>query len=379
MTFGAAISEHPLATQATGEVVGEVLERVGEAPDLAVLFVTPPHLGLMAEIAETVRTVLRPGTLLGAAASTVVGGPREVEEGPAISLWAGRVGPVEPVRLETQRLNGGWALTGLPAQDDDAPPRTLLLLTDPFTIPMDGVLRPVAGEGARPPGGRRHGLGRPRAGRQPAGPRRRRVRPRRGGRAAGVVGRVRTVVSQGCRPVGQAYVVTRATDDVIQDLAGVPALDRLREIVGGRPKPTGRCSRRDCTSVRSSTSSRTPSARATSWSATSGGPTPRPVTSPSGGVAPVGSTVQFHVRDAESADEDLRHLLAGQDGRAALVFTCSGRGSHLFGEPDHDAGLVDDQVARGAVAGMFCAGELGPIGGRNFVHTFTASVVLFDG
>ena len=52
MTFGAAISEHPLATQATGEVVGEVLERVGETPDLAVLFVTPPHLGLMAEIAE---------------------------------------------------------------------------------------------------------------------------------------------------------------------------------------------------------------------------------------------------------------------------------------------------------------------------------------
>jgi small ligand-binding sensory domain FIST len=60
------------------------------------------------------------------------------------------------------------------------------------------------------------------------------------------------------------------------------------------------------------------------------------------------------------------------------VFTCNGRGSHLFGEPDHDARLVHEQVARGAVAGMFCAGELGPVGGRNFVHGFTASVVLFD-
>ena len=96
-----------------------------------------------------------------------------------------------------------------------------------------------------------------------------------------------------------------------------------------------------------------------------------------GDTAEVGSTVQFQVRDADSADEDLRRLLSGQHGHAALVFTCSGRGSHLFGEPGHDARLVHEQVGRGAVAGMFCAGELGPVGGRNFVHGFTASVVLF--
>jgi small ligand-binding sensory domain FIST len=81
MTFGAAISQHPLTTQATGEVVGQVLEDVGVGPDLAVLFVTGPHLGLMAEIAETVRTVLRPGHLLGVSASSVIGGSTEVEEG----------------------------------------------------------------------------------------------------------------------------------------------------------------------------------------------------------------------------------------------------------------------------------------------------------
>ena len=97
-----------------------------------------------------------------------------------------------------------------------------------------------------------------------------------------------------------------------------------------------------------------------------------------GAVAEVGSTIQFQVRDADSADEDLRLLLAGQSGRAALVFTCNGRGSHLFGEPDHDARLIHEQVSRGAVAGMFCAGELGPVGSQNFVHGFTASVVLFD-
>ena len=93
----------------------------------------------------------------------------------------------------------------------------------------------------------------------------------------------------------------------------------------------------------------------------------------------VGSTVQFQVRDADSADEDLRALLAGASGAGALVFTCNGRGTRLFGEPDHDAERGQRRlVGPRAVAGMFCAGEIGPIGGRNFVHGFTASVLLFD-
>jgi small ligand-binding sensory domain FIST len=97
-----------------------------------------------------------------------------------------------------------------------------------------------------------------------------------------------------------------------------------------------------------------------------------------GDEVPVGATVQFQVRDADSADEDLRSLLAGRHASGALVFTCNGRGTHLFGRPDHDAELVCDHVDSGAVAGMFCAGELGPVGGRSFLHGFTASVLLFD-
>jgi small ligand-binding sensory domain FIST len=91
----------------------------------------------------------------------------------------------------------------------------------------------------------------------------------------------------------------------------------------------------------------------------------------------VGATLQFQVRDALSADDDLRELLAGHQADGALLFTCNGRGRHLFGEPDHDAGILDGVVAEGAVAGMFCAGELGPVGGHNFLHGFTASMVLF--
>ena len=93
----------------------------------------------------------------------------------------------------------------------------------------------------------------------------------------------------------------------------------------------------------------------------------------------IGDTVQFQVRDAASADEDLRELLAEQSPAAgALVFTCNGRGTHLFGVPDHDASVISEHVEGGRLAGMFCAGELGPVGSASFLHGFTASIALFD-
>ena len=90
----------------------------------------------------------------------------------------------------------------------------------------------------------------------------------------------------------------------------------------------------------------------------------------------VGQTVQFHVRDAAAADEDLRALLAGTDAAGALLFTCNGRGRAFFGVPDHDAALLDRLLGPLPSAGAFCAGEFGPVGGRNFLHSYTASVAL---
>ena len=98
-----------------------------------------------------------------------------------------------------------------------------------------------------------------------------------------------------------------------------------------------------------------------------------------GDHAPVGSTLQFHVRDAASASDDLREMLVPVEADAALVFTCNSRGTRLFGTPDHDAEMVHDAVHGGAVAGMFCAGEMGPVRGENHVHGFTASILLFYG
>jgi len=90
----------------------------------------------------------------------------------------------------------------------------------------------------------------------------------------------------------------------------------------------------------------------------------------------VGATVQFQVRDAGSADEDLRRMIEGRSADTALLFTCNGRGRGLFRQADHDASIVCDTLDDPPVAGMFCAGEIGPVGGRNFLHGFTASVAL---
>ena len=93
----------------------------------------------------------------------------------------------------------------------------------------------------------------------------------------------------------------------------------------------------------------------------------------------VGQTVQFHVRDADAADEDLRLMLRNVAGDGALLFTCNGRGRHLFGSPDHDAGVIEERLGPVPLAGAFCAGEIGPVGGHNFLHGFTASLVVFGG
>ena len=98
----------------------------------------------------------------------------------------------------------------------------------------------------------------------------------------------------------------------------------------------------------------------------------------------VGQTVQFHIRDAATADEDLIQLLEDDQTtnpippQAALLFSCNGRGTRLFPEPNHDAGTIQNKVGPIPLAGFFAQGELGPVGGKNYIHGFTASLALFE-
>jgi small ligand-binding sensory domain FIST len=94
-----------------------------------------------------------------------------------------------------------------------------------------------------------------------------------------------------------------------------------------------------------------------------------------------GETIQFHLRDAATAREDLEMMLLPQTlyepPRGGLLFTCNGRGSRFYGYPDGDVSIIHNALGELPLAGLFCAGEIGPVGGRNFVHGHTASLVLF--
>jgi len=379
VTFAAALSEHPDLAQAAGEVIGQVLEQLGAGggpPDLATLFVTPPHRDGLSDAAAAVRAALSPVTLIGCAAESVVGGRREVERTPAVSLWAGHTGPVTPFHATAQMTPDGPMVAGLPEISDDA--SGVILLVDPFSFPADVLLRRLEADRPSLPviGGMAH------AGR---GPGDNRLALDGGVHREGAVGavlgpavQVATVVSQGCRPIGNPLVVTRAEGSVVYELAGKPALERLGELAQGLPEDERMLLYRGVHFGRVIDEHKLDFGRGDFLVRGVMGGDPNTGAIQVGDVIEVGATAQYQVRDATAADEDLRHLIDGRTADGALLFTCNGRGTHLFGaaHPDHDAAVISTSLDGAPLAGMFCAGEIGPVGGSNFLHGFTASVAL---
>jgi small ligand-binding sensory domain FIST len=188
-----------------------------------------------------------------------------------------------------------------------------------------------------------------------------------------------SVVSQGCRPIGRPLAVTKAERNIIYELAGQPALHRLMQMA------TDGISARDVQLINQGLhmglvidEHKAEFARGDFLIRNVIGADRANGAIAIGDEIEVGTTVQFHVRDAEAADEDLREMLADRRAEGVLLFTCNGRGTRLFDEPDHDAGVIGDLLGDPPVAGFFAAGEIGPVGGTNFVHGFTASMALFE-
>ena len=375
--FAAALSEHPVPSHAVGEVAGEVLEAFGgDEPDLLVLFASPHFVGAMEDLTFALGNLLEPRVMLGATAVGVVGGAREVEDAPGVSVFAVSCpdAVLTPVVLDVERTPDGMAVTGWPDLEGD--PSTLLLLADPFSFPLDGFLgrlrddRPElqviggAASAARGPGGNRLVLD----GQV---------------RASGAVGvfveglPIRAVVSQGCRPVGSPFVVTRGEGNRIHELAGRSAIDRVQDVAAAASEEDRALMRAGLHLGIVVDEHRVDFDRGDFLVRNVLGADPETGAIVVGDDVTIGQTVQFHVRDAAAADEDLREMLSGEEAAAALLFTCNGRGARFFGEPDHDAGVVDQLLGPLPVAGAFCAGEVGPVGGQNFLHGFTSSLALF--
>jgi small ligand-binding sensory domain FIST len=374
VAFGSAISEHPVTAIATGEVAGAVFEAVGESPSLCIGFVTPAHAGALEDVMRTVEAVLRPKVAIGAVAESIVGPAREVERGPGISLWAASSGEVAGIRLEvTDGGVVGWP-EHLPFE-----PSALVLLADPFTFPTEEVLDwigdrlpgvPVVGgmaSAAHLVGTNGLSLG---------------GSVQRSGAVGALLGpglSIEPLVSQGCRPFGRPLVVTRSDGNVIYELAGKPALERLVAQASSdlTEDEVAALAEGGLQVGRVMDEHREQFERGDFLIRGVLGTDRRTGAVAVGDLVPVGVTVQFQLRDARTADEDLYERLAGRTADAALLFTCTGRGTRLFGNPDHDAAAIAEILGPIPMAGCFAAGEIGPVSGRNYVHGFTASLALF--
>jgi len=380
--FASGLSQHPVPSFAVGEAVGQVLDRLGEEhPDLVMVFASGHHTGAFDDIGTAIRSLLFPVAMIGCSADAVIADAREVEDGPALAIFAARLPTtiLTATHLQVVPTPDGPAISGWP--DTDIGTDTLLLLADPFSFPADAFLaranddlpglRVIGGlaSSARGSGGNRLLLD---------------------GHVmhSGAVGvfldggvDVATVVSQGCRPLGQPFVVTRAEQNVIYELGGQPALHRLRETAAAATDEERALLQHGLHVGIVVDEHKLDFAPGDFLVRNVMGGDEQSGAIAVGDLVEVGQTVQFHVRDADSADADLHLLLeaAAEDGGAdaALLFTCTGRGRHLFGEDDHDASLVAETLGPMPVAGFFCAGEIGPVGPRNFLHGFTASLALF--
>ncbi len=326
----------------------------------------------------------RTGTsaILGCTAQGVIGDGREVEGEPGLAVWMARLPgvSVRPFALRVLPLEDGVGIGGWPDLPEEER-ASVLLLADPFTFPADSFLEQLNQEQPGLPV-----LGGMVSGATEAG----RHRLLRGtelidGGAVGValVGPVdiRAVVSQGCRPVGSPFAVTRGEGNIVHELGGRPAVDRLRQMLASLDQHEQELLRSGGLQVGQVIDEHKASFDRGNFLVRGLlGADPETGSIAVADSVEVGQTLQFHVRDADAADEDLELLLIPVSRwrpRGVLLFSCNGRGRGFFGEPDHDAARVAAATDAAPMAGFFAQGELGPIGGRNFLHTFTASMAVF--
>jgi small ligand-binding sensory domain FIST len=191
------------------------------------------------------------------------------------------------------------------------------------------------------------------------------------------------VVSQGCRPIGDPFVVTKAEHNVIHELGGSPALERLQAVIESLGSEERRMAHRALHLGVVIDEHRDRFDRGDFLVRNLIGADRESGSVAIGDRIEEGQTVQFHLRDARTASEDLNLLLTADQVKhgkplGALLFSCCGRGRGLFGRPHHDITMVRERAGEIPIAGFFAQGEIGPVGGSNFLHGYTASLALFS-
>lgn len=369
---------------------GEMLEELGQKPDLVIAFVSPHYQRSYGRIPELIKDALSPGTFIGCSAGGLIAGGEEVEQDRGIAL-AGAVLP-------------GVDLTGVHILNDsipdgDAPPSAwealtrvkpqsephFILLPDPFTFRIDSFVQgldyaypnsiKVGGlaSGANKPGGNALFLNDETL--------------NEGLVAVSVSGNVvvETVVAQGCRPIGKPYRVTSCQGNILLELDGKPAIRVLKEVLEDLPPQDQELARHSLFIGVVMNEFQEKFKGGDFLIRNLIGIVPEAGALVVGELLRNERTVQFHLRDAATSSDDLRAMLKNYTDRAprdnrlagALLFSCLGRGRYLYGHANHDSNSFREYLGEIPLAGFFCNGEIGPVGGTTFLHGYTSSFGLF--
>jgi small ligand-binding sensory domain FIST len=378
--IGTGLAGDDAGVDAFAEASGRAALALGGAPaDLVFVFASAPNLEHAEEGLALVHERLAPRALVGCGAQGVVAGGRELEEG-GVAVWAGSMPEAElqAFHLETFASGDAVAIAGMP--DFDAA-EAAFMLVDPYSFPAEPLLDQIAEDhpgvpilgGLASAGGASSTL----------------LMCDRELVTEGAVGvalsgvDVRPCVSQGAKPIGPEMAITAADGNVIHELASRPALERLKTAITELDSTERALAASGLLIGIVIDENRPEYERGDFLVRGLLGADEESGSIAVGERVRVGQTVRMQVRDGSSADEDLREALARLAGEldgppaGALLFTCNGRGSHMFNVPDHDAAALDHALGGAPAAGFFCAGEIGPVGTRSFVHGFTATMAVF--
>ena len=370
---------------AVAEVSGEIDARLdGAPPDLLFVFTTHHHGGDLARVSAELVETTGAAEAAGCTGAWTAGTGRELELAPGLSVLAARLPDTEvEVIRSAPPGEGGWDADALPIDD---PERTsAIVLADPFSFPVPTFLDDLAEtqpgltvSGGLASGGIAPGQNILYAGADPVNS---------GAVTVLLKGATRVVsaVSQGCRPIGPPLVATRVEGNAIFELRGKPAAKVLFEVLEDLEESERELFQKGAFIGRAVDPARSTFRPGDLLVRNIMGLDPqRHAIAVADGGFRNGTTFQFMVRDGASAEAELASVLeiAGLEsmGQASggLLFTCGGRGQAMFGRPHHDAASVEAAFGPGfPLAGFAANGEIGPVGGRPFLHGFTASAAIF--
>jgi small ligand-binding sensory domain FIST len=389
MKFAAALSTKKDPLDTIQDLVGQVRSDLGaEKTDLALLFVHPEFLPQIDELYEPLRKVVGARQWIGCTGASIIGANREVENEPAISLLVGQlpgvaIAPFTVAQHDLEESSGpGFWHFQLEVNPDENP--NFLLFADPFSIQSMQLVSafgeaypaaPVAGglaSGGQRPGDCRLFLDDKILDQGAVG--------------IALTGKIalRTIVSQGCRPIGQPLTITRAEKNIIFELGGKSPMEVLQELLPKLPESDQKLARKALFLGRVVNEYQEEFGRGDFLIRNLIGQDPKSGALAVGDFMRTGQTVQFQVRDGQSAAEDLAALLTREARRkrsrpqGAVLFSCLGRGEGMYGAPNHDLNALHQMIGPVATAGFFCNGEIGPIGEKPFVHGFTSVIGLFS-